>query len=744
MYELQFIKIPKPFKKNVSTKKRYDLREANRRYIRTTEAYELEGERLEIDLLDVSTNEAYQFDLYVDLESDLLELIIKHLSESTGPLDEKDIEKVEALKQKIMNEFLVSETPDTEASSYVEFSDATEEEVVKEPEMLVDAFDGTVVAESELPEEIVKIVEDINSQQESEVSEEAIPEVVPYQELGIPEETVEEIVQRQEALMPKEIIPEVAPQPELEVVTETFESLASVDPVLNQPELEGAVDLSEYLDAADFAALVKLRKLQVKVDEKINWSPEELFGFFSFINSEEISADKKKETLLTYDFSVDLKNLKVEIASLIDALEKQAKEELELRYQQSLEDTHALLNSAKTAREKVLMEQLYTDEKRFKDEVERTLTIEVDQLKAQQEDEIQRLKSKHLNEASDLEARQQLALQTSCQNFNREKMEELEHTLDFHLKTELVNIQASQNEELQNYKRALNQEQLNASTGRIERLQVGERKIVETLFNVLKFNVLKQEDSNFQENYNPYAEQELPSLRPQPEPNYEPRRPEAPARHHNPAPAFDQTVAIEQERRLEELRLQNQLLESKLNTPVEAKTSGNSSLGNSQKKWWIGGGVVLLVGAGAAAALALNNDSAPAEPSYTAQHPTAPLQVANNPNSDNGQNSEERFLNYLEAGSYTDAMTNHPEHAAELVSYLFERGDADSLREVLELGIMETLHGLLNLAILESQYEIIVYEFERMSVEDRRELNSRQQAGVLHAYTELGREPVDF
>jgi len=693
MYEIQFIKIPKPFKKNVSTKKRYDLSEANRRYVKTIEAHEVEGERLEIDLLDVSTNEAYQFELYADLESNLLALIIKHLGESIGALDEKDVEKVEALKQKITDEFLIKE---------------------KEPEMLVEAFEGGSSAST----------------------------------LEIPEETMEEVLGQQEATQvpeaSEEITPEIVPDQEPEMLIETSEDMMMEAPVFNKPEIEGSVDLSEYLDASDFVALQKLKRLQTKVNEKINWSPEELFGFFSFINSEELSPEKKNETLLSYDFSVDLKNLKVEIATLIDALEQQAKEALELRYHQSLEDTDALLEASKNSREKALAEQLHMDAKRHKSEVEQSFTIEMDQLQVQQEEEIQRLRRKHQNEVSNLETRQAAVLQTSCQDFTKEKMEEFEQLLDDHLKVELVNIQASQSEELQNYKKTLNQEQLNASSGRIERLQVGERKIVETLFNVLKFNVLKQEDPSFQEDYNPYAEQELPSLRNQNEPSFGQRVNEVPVRHHTPA--FDQAASLEQERHLEELRLQNQLLESKLNTPSEATTSEEPTLSNANrsKKWWIGGSAVLLVGVGAAATFLLGQGGDPEEPNHTEQQPTTPLQAAQQPQQPNRGNGEDNFRNYLESGEYVNAIRNYPEHAPELISYLFDREDADNLREVLELGVIETLHGLLNLAILESQYETVVYEFERMSMEDRRGLNSRQIAGIQHAYSELGREPAEF
>jgi len=738
MYELQFIKIPKPFKKNINTKTRYDLGEANRRYIKTIKAHEVEGERLEIDLLDVSTNEAYQFDLYAELESDLLELIIKHLGESIGALDEKDAEKVEALKQKITDEFMVKEVePIDEVVSYVEIDDADQEEMVpeqaasvEEPVVLVETFEE-VTSDNvvEIPEETL---EEIVRRQEALMPEVIATEMVPHQEVELPEETLEEIVRRQEALMPEKVVEETVPHQEPEVLIGTSEDRVAQPVVFNEPGVEESVDLSDYLDASDFAALVKLKKLQTKVDEKINWSPEELFGFFSFINSEEISPEKKNETLLTYDFSVDLKNLKTEIAALIDGLEQQARKELELRYQQSLEDTDALLHAAKTSREKILAEQLEIDEKRFKSEVERDLAMEVDQLKAQQEQEIQRLMAKHQNEAADLETRQAVVLQTTCQNFNEEKMVELEKALDNHLKTELVNIQASQNEELQNYKKRLNQEQLNASSGRIERLQVGERKIVETLFNVLKFNVLKQEDPSFQEDYNPYSEQELPNLRSQMGSGLDQRINEVPVHHQQPA--FDQNASVEQERRLEELRLQNQLLESKLTTSDTAKTSGTGSLNSGQKKWWIGGGIVLLLGAGAATTLALAQDSTPGEPSTTGQQPTTTAQLSN----------EQSFRAHLASGEYADAMRNYREHAPELVDYLFEREDADSLREVLELQVVETLHGLLNLAILEGQYERVVYEFERMAIEDRRDLNPRQQEGVLHAYDVLGKEPADF
>ena len=651
MYELQFIKIPKPFKKNIDVKTRYDLGEANRRYVETAQDHQVEGERLEINLLDVSTNEAYQLDLYTDLESDLLELIIKHLSESIGALDEKDAEKVEVIKQKIMDDFMIENV-----------ESANEEVFVSK-----------------------NIVETPKSQQVSDaLTEDSKERVAP-------------------------------PLP------------------FNDEEIEGAVDLAEYLDATDFLALVKLKKLQAKVDEKINWSAEELFGFFSFINSEEMSSEKRNETLLTYDFSVDLKHLKAEIATLIEGLEQQAQEGLELRYQQSLEDTEALLTATEHARRKVLLKQLRINEKHFRSELEQDFAMEADQLKEKQEQEVQRLIKKHEDEASQLVAHQKTVLQTSCDNFNEERMVMLNKALANHVKTELVNIQASQKEELQHYKKLLNQEQLTNSSGRIERLQMGERKIVETLFNVLKFNVLKQEDPTFQEDYDPYSEQEFSTLRNQIGSEPDQKTKEMPPHQKTPPskPTLNQKVA---EPAPQAAPPQRQQPEPKLTTPTVAKTSGTTPQKGGSKKWWISGGIVLLIGIGATTVLLQNQT--PEEPSGGEQQP--PIEEANE------VQEVQDFQTLLATREYVDAIRNHPEYAPELVSHLFEREDADNLREVLELQVVETLHGLLNLAILEGQYEVVVYEFERLAIEDRQELNSQQQAGVLHAYDVLGIEPADF
>lgn len=339
------------------------------------------------------------------------------------------------------------------------------------------------------------------------------------------------------------------------------------------------IDLADYLNPDAFLSLQKLEKLKNRVAEKVDWSPKELFNYFNFIEQGDYE-HQKQEFLLDYNVTVDLKNLQTEIDVLINTLKEQAAEDLELYYQKSQKDTSNELENSKNDFKEQLNKKCQKEIHVFKNQLRQTFADEIEQLNRTHAEEIELLKNKHQEQLHHLKVNQSVQMTDSEQDFANVKQVELESELGVFVAHQQHLLHEQQRDALYNYKDILNHEQFRASANLIERLQLGERKIIETLFNVLRFNVLKQEEADF----NQYNEQLASFQTPD---DIKGLEKQISAKFESTLRGTPQANFNDHRKELESLKAQNELLESRLKELTGAAVTDDLYNNNASKrqKW---------------------------------------------------------------------------------------------------------------------------------------------------------------